>query len=204
MKKTFIPLLITLIFALVIFYGCGGKKGPKTLTAPELIDQGWTKFKAGDFSGASGDFKAALGLDSTATNYDALLGLGWTELRQNHGGLSEKAFLAYLSKVSDSNDAKGGLALAYLADDKFEDAITSANAVLSSNPDWAFSNDTNMNQLDVKLVLVQSYYETADYAQSLAAIKLYFDSSFNPGDVNTNEGRIALAKKIQSLNEGIS
>ena len=204
MKKIYLPLLIASFFALVIFCGCGGDKGPTIVTAEELISQGWPKFVAGNFSGASGDFSAAIALDSSANNYEGLLGLGWAELRQSHGGLAEKAFLKYLSKVSVSDDAEAGLALAYLADAKFEDAIVSANAVLLSNSDWTFSHASSINHLDLKLVIVQSYYETADYSQSLAAIKLYFDSSFNPGDVNTYEGRVALAEKIQSLNEGIS
>lgn len=195
-------MIITSIFALVIFCACGKEKKPTTLTAPELISQGWTKFEAGNFSGAGGDFDAAIGLDTTAN--EAYLGLGWAELRQSHGGLAEIAFLKYLSRVSVSDTAEAGLALAYLADAKFQDAITSAKAVLLSNSTWTFSHDSNINHLDLKLVIVQSYYETADYAQSLAAIKLYFDSSFNPGDVNTYEGRVALAEKIQSLNEGIS
>jgi hypothetical protein len=59
-----------------------------------------------------------------------------------------------------------------------------------------------MNHLDLKLVLVQSYYEIADYSQSLDAIHQYFDSSFNPGDPNTYQGRTALADKIKTLYTG--
>ena len=192
MKKLFLPLLMISFFTLAIFCGCGKDKGPTKLTASELIDQGWIKFEAGNFSGASGDFSAAIALDSTATSYTGLLGLGWAELRQSHGGLAEIAFLKYLSKVSVSNDAKAGLALAYLADTKFEDAIASANAVLLSNSGWTFSHASSINHLDLKLVIVQSFYETADYEQSLEAIKLYFDSAFNPGEI----GRASCRERV--------
>jgi tetratricopeptide (TPR) repeat protein len=201
-KRPFLFTLV-LVFSLFIIYGCGKEGGGGGQTAEELIEQGWTKFKAGNFDGASGDFNSALGLDSTAINYDGLLGLGWAELRQSHGGLAENAFLIYLSKTSDTQyQARGGLALAYLAQEKFQDAITTANVVLSGDPAWAFSHDTNINHLDLKLAVVQSYYGIGDYAQCLEAIQTYFDSAFNPGDVNTDQGREALADKIESLYTG--
>ena len=199
-KRPFLFTLV-LVFSLFVIYGCGKNGDGVGPTAEELIDQGWTKFKAGNFSGAGEDFNAALGLDTSA--HEAYLGLGWAELRQSHGGLSENAFLIYLSKTSDSEyQARGGLALAYLAQAKFQDAITTANVVLSAVSAWAFSPDTNINHLDLKLAVVQSYYGIGDYAQCLEAIQTYFDSAFNPGDVNTDQGREALAEKIESLYTG--
>jgi tetratricopeptide (TPR) repeat protein len=202
MKKRYFSLIVILFAILLLVYGCGGNGGGGTQTAKELIDQGWTKFKAGNFSGASGDFNAALGLDAAA--YEAYLGLGWAELRQNHGGLAENAFVIYVDSTSDSQyQARGGLVLAYLAQAKFQDAITTANVVLSAVPAWTFSSDdSNINHLDLKLALVQSYYEIGDYTQCLDAIQTYFDSAFNPGDVNTDQGREALAEKIESLYTG--
>jgi hypothetical protein len=203
MGKRYFSLLAVLLFLTLLVYGCGkdDNGGGGGQTAAELIDQGWIKFDAGNFSGASSDFSAAIALDSTAKDYEGLLGLGWAELRRSSAGLAEKAFLKYLSKVSSSDNAKAGLAMAYLADDKFSDAITSAKAVLLSNSDWSF-RDGSMNHLDLKLVIVQGYYETADYEQSLAAINQYFDSSFNPGDLNTYQGQTALKAKITTLYTG--
>ena len=206
MKKGVVMRILKFISLMICFasflllQGCG-KETVEPPTASELIDQGWDKFATGGFSGASGDFNAALGLDAAA--YEAYLGLGWAELRQNHGGLAENAFVIYVDSTSDSEyQARGGLALAYLAQAKFQDAITTANVVLSAVPAWTFSNDGNINHLDLKLALVQSYYEIGDYTQCLDAIQTYFDSAFNPGDVNTDQGREALAEKIESLYTG--
>jgi tetratricopeptide (TPR) repeat protein len=201
MKKGYFSLIAVFFTILLLVYGCGGKGGPHTQTAAELIKQGWDKIDAGDFSDASGDFNAALGLDATA--YEAYLGLGWAELRQSHGGLAENAFVIYVDSTSDdAYQGRGGLALAYLADGKFEDAVTTAEVVLSANPTWSFSHDGNINYLDLELVIVQGYYEMAEYVQCLDAIHAYFDASFNPGDVNTDQGREALAEKIESLYTG--
>lgn len=191
-----IAVLLSLLFLL---YGCG-KDEVKKITAEELIKQGWAKFDAGDDPGASADFNAALGLDPEAD--EAYLGLGWAELRQSHAGLAEGPFTTYLSKVSDSDDAKAGLALAYHAQDKFEDAINMAEEVLSSDPTWSFSpHAPGINYLDLALILADSYYETAEFSQSLTVVQQYFDSNFVV-DPDTPEGRKQLADKLENLYTG--
>jgi len=200
MKKRCFLLIVVLFSSLLLVYGCGDDDGGGGQTAAELIKQGWTKFDAGDDAGASADFNAAIGL-SADTN-EAYLGLGWAELRQSHAGLAENAFVTYLGKVSDSNDAKAGLALAYHAQEKFEDAIDNTSAVLSSEPTWSFSpHDISINHLDLALVLAESYYGIADFSQSLSVVQQYFDSGFVV-DTNTPEGKKQLADKLEGLYTG--
>ncbi|KPL01083.1 MAG: hypothetical protein AMJ91_01665 [candidate division Zixibacteria bacterium SM23_73_3] len=200
MKKRWF-LLITVLFSSLLFvYGCGDD-GVVEPTAEKLIEQGWAKFKAGNSSGASADFNAALGLDAEAN--EAYLGLGWAELRQNHAGLAENAFVTYLSKTSNSeDDAKAGLALAYHAQKKFEDAINLAEDVLSADPSWSFSpHDAEINYLDLALVLAESYYGIANFSQSLLVVQQYFDPNFVV-DPNTPEGKKQLADKLEGLYTG--
>ncbi len=199
MKKGCFLLIVILSSSLLILNGCE-KKEEGGITGEELIKQGWAKFDAGNFSDASADFQAAIGLDTSA--HEAYLGLGWAELRQSNAGLAEDAFETYLTKVADSNDAKAGLAFAYHAQDKFQDAIAMAQEVLSSDPSWSFSpHDSEINHLDLALVLADSYYEIADYSQSLSVVQQYFDSSFM-ADTTTPEGRKQLADKLESLYTG--
>jgi tetratricopeptide (TPR) repeat protein len=200
MKMRHFLLVAALISSLFLLYGCGDNGGGGGQTAEELVNQGWAKFDAGDNTGASADFKAALGLNAEVEG--AYLGLGWAELRQSHAGMAEKAFLNYLSKVSDSNDAKAGLALAYHAQDKFEDAIDMAEAVLDADQDWSLSpHAPEINYLDLALVLAESYYSIGEFSQSLLVVQQYFDISFDP-DVTTDTGRDQLAAKLESLYTG--
>jgi hypothetical protein len=112
-------------------------------------------------------------------------------------------FETYLAKVSGSNDAKAGLALAYHAQVKFEDVIIDmAEDVLSSDPSWSFSpHAPSINYLDLALILAESYYETADFSQSLLVVQQYFDPNFVV-DPNTSEGRTQLGIKLESLYTG--
>jgi tetratricopeptide (TPR) repeat protein len=200
MGKRCFMLIAALLSSLLIVYGCGEDDGGGGQTVEELIEQGWAKFEAGNYSGACGDFKAAIGL-SADTN-EAYLGLGWAELRQNHAGLAEGAFETYVAKDPGSNDAKAGLALAYHAQVKFEDAIDMAEDVFSSDPSWSFSSHAlSINYLDLALILAESYYETADFNQSLLLVQQYFDPNFVV-DPNTAEGRTQLGIKLESLYTG--
>jgi tetratricopeptide (TPR) repeat protein len=202
MSKRILILLPILICSVLLLCGCGKEKKSTGITAQELTNQGWGKFTAGDYTGASLDFKAATGLDPTYE--DAYLGLGWAELKKNSAGLAESAFKTYLLKTSSSEGATAataGLALACHAQDKFQDAIDKADELLSSSPSWQFSRDASIDYLDVALIMAQSYYELGEYQSCLDVVKQYFDASFNP-DLTTDQGRNQLAAKLESLYTG--
>jgi tetratricopeptide (TPR) repeat protein len=186
---------------LLLFCACGeDENGGTKVTAEELTDQGWMKFQAGDFNGAAADFNAAIGLDAEYTR--AYLGLGWAELRRSRAGFAEDAFITYLAKSSaQGNDALAGLAFACDAESKPEEAIAYAEDLLTADPQWSFGQDSNVDYLDVALVLADNYYLTADYEQSLAIVQQYFDATFNP-NIDTDQGRTELADKLASLYTG--
>ena len=204
MTKRILLLLPILACSIILLCCCGdGDDNGPDVTPEQLTNQGWTKFAAGDYTNATLDFKAAIGLNA---NYaDAYLGLGWAELKKSSAGLAESAFDAYLLKSSDSNGivaANAGLVFAYHAQDKFQDAIDQAEDFLSSNPSWSYTQrDPSTDYLDIALVLAYSYYEIGEFQSSLDVIKQYFDAGFNP-DLTTDEGRKQLADKLESLYTG--
>jgi tetratricopeptide (TPR) repeat protein len=196
MQKTSF-LLIIILLGTLLFYSCGEKEVTRP-TARELIDQGWQKFQAGNLVGAGSDFTAAISISAVKTDSsDAYLGLGWAQLRQDQGGLAENSFVKHLSLAPGGDDGRAGLAFAYLATQKFQEAIDTASVVLSSNASWSFGHDNSINHLDLRLLLAQCYYNLGDYSASLEIVR-YFDSGFNV-DINTPEGRSDLADEIHSL-----
>jgi hypothetical protein len=199
MQKRLILLIVILMGTLLFCFSCE-EKGTKTPTARELINQGWQKFQAGDLVGAGSDFTAAISISTVRDDSsDAYLGLGWAQLRHDQGGLAEINLVTHLSLVPGGDDGRAGLAFAYLATDKFKEAVDTANVVLSSNASWSFSHDNSINHLDLRLLLAQCYYNLGDYGASLEIVQSeYFDPGFN-ADINTPEGRISLADKIHSL-----
>ena len=202
MQKRLFLLIVFLTGTLLFCLSCE-EKGVDRVTASELIDKGWLKFKAGNLAGAGSDFSAALSISTNATDSSgAFLGLGWAQLRQSQAGLAENSFVEYLFLTPGSNDelndGRAGLASAYWAQGKFQSAIDTANVVLSSNSTWSFGHDPSINHLDLRLLLAQSYYELANFSTSLEIVQQYFDQGFNV-DVSTPKGKTDLAEKIWSL-----
>jgi hypothetical protein len=193
-KKLF--LLIVILAGTLLFYSSCEKKGVKKITASELVQQGWPKFEARNFAGAESDFSAAISISTNATDSSgALLGLGWSQLRQNAGGLAEKSFIKYLSLTTGSIDGRAGLAFAYHTTQEFRESIDTANVVLLSNPNWAFNHDNSIDSTDLHLLLAQCYYLSAIFDSSLIQVREYYDPNFWV-DVNTPAGMIALGEKV--------
>jgi tetratricopeptide (TPR) repeat protein len=199
MTKKILLLSVVLITSSLLVFGCGKEKKTTQQTAEQLTEQGWTKFAAGDYGGASADFEAAIGLDTTYSL--AYFRLGWSRLYESSAGLAEEAFRKYVSQTPGTNDTWAGLALACHAQDEFQDAIDYATQLLSSDPSWSFSTDPSTNYLDVALVLAHSYYMTAQFQSCLDVVNQYFDSGFSV-DLNTDQGRTDLATKLNSLYTG--
>jgi tetratricopeptide (TPR) repeat protein len=200
MRRRWCLWVVICLAFLLLFCACGDDGGGVTVTAKELTDQGWIKFQAGDFNGAAADFNAAVGLDVEYA--PAYLGLGWAELRRSRAGFAEDALITYLAKSSaQGNDALAGLAFACDAESKPEEAIAYALDLLSSDPQWSFGHDSNVNYLDVALLLADNYYLISEYDQSLAVVQQYFDPTFNP-NIDTDQGRTELADKLASLYTG--
>lgn len=201
MQKTLFLLTVILTGTLLFCFSCE-EKGVEKITASELIEKGWSKFAAGNSAGAGSDFSAALSIATIAgDSSEAFLGLGWAQLRQNQAGLAEKSLVKYLSfnpGLPGLNDGRAGLAFAYSATNKFQEAVDTANVVLSSDPSWSFGHDPSVNHLDLYLILAQSYYELADFETSLDIVQQYFEPGFDV-DPDTPEGRTSLADKIEEL-----
>ncbi len=199
MTKRTLLLAAMLFCMLALLSGCDDEDNGVVVTAEQLTNEGWNKFEAGDYGGAASSFEAAVALDTSY--HPAYLGLGWAHLKQRNAGLAEEALKTYSLKVSGSDDAIAGLALACHAQDKLKDAIDYATQLLSSDPTWSFSHDVSSNYLDVALVLAHSYYETGDFQSSLDVVNQYFDPGFSV-DPNTDQGRADLAVKLDSLYTG--
>ena len=201
MQKRWFLLMVLLTGTLLFYLSCE-EKGVERVTASELIEKGWQKFEAGSFAGAGSDFKAALSISPNASDSGgAFLGLGWAQLRDDQAGLAENNLVEYLSLSPGSNDGRAGLAFACLGQDEFQGAIDAAEAVLSADPSWTFGHDGSVDYLDLRLLLAQSYYELANYDESLKIVQQYFDSNYSV-DPDTPEGRDDLARKIESLYTG--
>lgn len=166
------------IFSCIILAGlflhCWKKKGP---TAPdvdvsELVASGWEFFEQTppDYVSALEQFSLAVSLNPNSVA--AYTGRGWTYARQAFGPDDDKYSLAaddFANAVTRNNeprvlgDAWAGLALVQLVLNIYDEAITSADAVLNINANYVFSHDAEITAADLKLVKAHAYFFLGDY-----------------------------------------
>lgn len=203
MQKRLFLLIVILMGTLLFYFSCEEDKGVEPPTPGELIEKGWLKFEAGKFADAESDFSAALSISTNASDSSrGLLGLGWAELRQSHGGLAENSFVKYLLLAPGVNDGRAGLASAYGTQSKFRPAIDTANVVLASDSTWKFGHDNSINYIYLHLQLAQWYYLSADFSSSLDQVTGYLVPTYDPGwDVDTTQDNWwdLLGKEIEFL-----
>ena len=66
-------------------------------------------------------------------------------------------FQSALSQEPQNVDALAGVALAYLADDRYDQAIANSEQALEIDPDYLFE-PTGITAQDLKIALAESYY----------------------------------------------
>jgi tetratricopeptide (TPR) repeat protein len=165
-----------ILSALIMAFGISGcgEDEPEGPTVEEIANEGWALYEGRDYTGALAKFDEAISEDP---NYvDAYVGMGWS-----HGKLTQLAdcissFQTALAKDAQNEDALAGIALAYLADDKYDQAIASANQVLASNPNYSFAHG-NVTSRNLHIVLAESYYYKGDFEDAQSEVDI-----LNPGN----------------------
>ena len=168
-----------------------------------LNTQGWNSFEAKNYTGAISYFKQAIAkYDQDA---DAYNGLGWAYARLDS---LEKAIynfdvaLGLMTRIFNGDagilDAYAGRSFVSLALGKYNEAITSVNAIQSYGVRfYAFRHDVSISLDDLLLVKAQSYFLLANYWSSQQIID-YLDPE-NKLDPNKPGYIEDLALEIEAL-----
>lgn len=148
------------VVLLLLAIGCSGKgTGPQTTAAADLA-AGWSAFEAGQYTRARSHFLSAINKDGSLA--DAYSGLGWSHALLDSLGSAAIAFQNGLNRDADLTDAHAGFAVVSrdLSGNQsdLDQAIASAQAVITADAGWRFSHMTSVDYLDMHLIMAQSYY----------------------------------------------
>ncbi|MFC1718308.1 tetratricopeptide repeat protein [Candidatus Poribacteria bacterium] len=170
-KTTLLSFALVLVpFAMILgISGCGGDDDDDD--GPGLIEEGWDLFVAEDHEGAKAKFEEALTIEPITADVsaEANVGLGWVHGKLLNLQESIASFQSALAEDSQNADAHAGLALAYLADDKYDQAIASSDQALAIDPNYSFGA-TGITEQDLRVVLAESYYYKGDFEEAAIAI----------------------------------
>ena len=178
----------------VFMLGCRGDVVPSD---SDMSSYGWDLYEAGDYVEALDWFTTAIKQDSSHS--DAYNGVGWTMGHLRQAASSVYYFNKYLEKDStsftDILDFYAGLSFAYNAIGNDAMARVFAQTYFFGNqnseigdPDWCFCHKTDINQLDVRLVLAISEYRLGLFNNSQSSINAaysYLSKQLNSGESNS-------------------
>ena len=156
-----IVIFISVLFFVIVLYGCGSNEETVSPNADTYVAQGWTEYAAGNYELAITRFQIALTKDSE--NAEAYNGIGWAYARLGKVNDSIDSFKKATSKNPENADAHAGLAGVYFISGNYEQAIASAMKVLNIKPDYQSPHD-KMKANNVRLLLAESYYNMGNYA----------------------------------------
>jgi len=179
----FVLLLLAVGVALGSVSSCGNECedcGRIIPDAPDLVGAGWTAFESGDFDEAGTRFESAIARDPA--DNEAHNGLGWANLRR--GLLDEAAanFDVALANGFSGADANAGrtIALRDLQPADYQGSIDAAVAALAIDGAFVFVHDTNLDWMDLRLIMAQSYFALGEYGNANAQVGLIGGTMQNP------------------------
>ena len=210
LKSAFILFAITL--TVLYFPNC---RGDVIATDEDYSTYGWSMYENKEYRDALVWFGDAINKDSS--HFDAYNGMGWTMGHLRQVDSSVYYFQKYLSQDSsfvDVLDFYAGLSFAYNAIGNDTLARRYAETYFFGNqnsdlgdPDWCFCHNTDINQLDVRLILAISEFRMALFDNCQSSVnQIYKDMGLSTvlnEDLTTVQGRTVLVGHISSLQKSI-
>jgi tetratricopeptide (TPR) repeat protein len=196
--KTTKYLILLSLFALIIA-ACSDDSSSSGLSDEEILALAWDNFGNGDYQDALDGFLELI--EAEVFVAEAYSGLGWSYSRLGQLLNSIACFNNGIWSVPDedvTDDIQAGLSFVHEALSEYVEALASS-AEVGSN--WQFDHDNELSFNDIVLIRAICYYALADFANSLIEVQILvpdFDC-----DIETEEGRAALAAKIEELREEV-
>ena len=197
--------VLSLFFITLLLINC---RGEVVATDTDLSSYGWALYEDGEYIEALDWFRESIKADSN--HYDAYNGAGWTmgQLRQADEAII--FFNSYLNKDSsefeDKLDFYAGLSFGYSAVGNDAKAREYAQTYFFGNqnsdlgdPNWCFCHKTDINMLDVSLILAISEFRLGLFQNSLATINdTYNELGYADGDSLKN-GEIKGSRELNDV-----
>ncbi len=181
----------------------------KTVEINSLISEGWDEFESTNYIRSTLKFQQAMNFAEKHSSYDslygeAMLGRGWGFLfnRQFINGHYDfsKTLSDFGTDVSSNAklDALAGKAIAGKLINDYASSIAAALELLDSKPAYQFSHKLSIDYKDVRMALIQSYYNSGQFVKS--ALEM---DKLNPVNAPHSSGPATLLAAIQALSGSI-
>jgi len=165
-----------LLILLAIVSGC--VNGPDGVVALPPADEyhtaaaeGWLEFGAGRYDNAVMAFDRAVEIDSTLSQ--AYVGLGWSYAMLNQMDVARSNLDLAIARDSESPDGYAARAFVHLAQGEYEAAIEAARRAIDfGGDDYVFSQISDVQTRNLRLVMAESHYATGQYPDAQAQVDI--------------------------------
>jgi len=177
----------------------------RTTEINTLISEGWATFENGDYSGSSLKFQQAINLASQHESYDslqseAMVGRGWAFTFERKYSSGHNDFSSTLNKFDNlisgdaCLDALAGKTITGRLINNYSSSIEAAIDLLDRNSKYQFSHKASVDFKDVRMALIQSYFNTGEFIKSAAEMDI-----LDPANAPHSSDPATLLAAIQAL-----
>ncbi|MCX6641007.1 MAG: hypothetical protein NTW14_11110 [bacterium] len=227
MKSILRIMLLLVLVSLLLLTGCESDQTTQTTTpttSAGWIAQGWAEYHAGQYSDGEQSFQQGInkGNEELVQAYNAgdqqafaialenlkqaLNGLGWCAVKLNDLTNGAVTFSAAISIDSTYTDALGGYAVLLKIDGNLVQSNTLVGLALAQDSSWEFSQDGQINYLDLRLIRAENYFGLAEFESARTEViqisgMVGYTAGQGAASLNlaTIEGRAALIEMIEEL-----
>ncbi|MCK4695547.1 MAG: hypothetical protein KAT74_07280 [Candidatus Cloacimonetes bacterium] len=186
--------VLPIILGIMIISGCSKSSSPG-MSDEEKLAAAWENFTNGDYEKAIEYFTELI--DDEEYLAEAYSGLGWSN---SFLGQLQTAITNFTNGLNNNptieieDDIYAGRSFAYEALSSYEDCLLDTDQI---DEGWEFLHKDDLSYNDIILLRAICYYALGEFENSLIEVQ-----RLDPGfyaDVSTEEGRAALAAKIEEL-----
>jgi tetratricopeptide (TPR) repeat protein len=197
-------IVFTLALAMFAFIGCDDDEAGDTEEPLEYTSEvraGWEEFENLNYDSALVHFENAIVLRSDGV--DAYTGAGWCYFRMMDLENARTQWNVPLTNQyeGDVDNIYSGLGFLSMAQQNWLQATERFEWLVENNSSYSFAHEPGLDLLDVIWGLAQSYLMLGEFETSLDWVQL-IEPNFET-DLNTAEGRDALARMIQEIGERV-
>jgi tetratricopeptide (TPR) repeat protein len=180
---------------LLVFLGCSSSSDPEVPNWSELVEQGWSAFRQGQYQVAVERFSEAESTDPSES--EAYSGLGWSLFRLDRLSEASVEFSSGSGKDDPSADLFAGWAFVLNAQKDHSTSNSKVVQALAVDVNWRFPHDTSLDTVELHVLKAENHFLLGEFSESLAEVQL-LNATFS-ADITTSQGQSSLAAEIERL-----
>ena len=169
-----------------------------SIQANAALNSAISYFQQEDYARSATYFNIVISKTNEDLKSEAYMGLGWAQMRNNQAFEAYQSFQTCLTIDPENLDTQAGLSLLeYATKQNYQAAISYGQSVLSTEPDYIFSYDTQLDKTDLLINIALSQYMLQLWEACIDTIRKV-DPAFSV-DSTQDQFKTKILQKLEEL-----